>query len=409
MKLYFSTAVVASALTTIANTLWFLYESGGGRVRDTGLCSLFRFGGLHLGHDPLRWLPDILRRYHDLTSWSDLPTFLLLAIAVNVVFGLAVALLATLIFSGRSRRVAWSSDERHASPLTAALVEIVCLAPAVLIPAAWITRVGLRLAHWGLVTLIASGIFLAGCTVVSTLLLRRPGAVRFLGHQVRLLAGVGGALVIAVVAMAIGKPAKPPAPAGAPNILLISIDSLRRDHVSAYGYERPTSPRIDALAREGVLFDMAVAPTSWTLPSHVTMLTGLPARLHAVRETNQRFSRDVVTLAEVLSDTGYATAGFAAGSFLSATHGFAQGFDVYDDFTVLERERGELGSHLTSALSVGLARRWLDAHADADEQRPFFLFLHMWDVHYEYLPPPPYDHDVRSRLHGRCDRRGFHG
>ena len=179
-------------------------------------------------------------------------------------------------------------------------------------------------------------------------------------------------------------PAKPAAPPEAPNILLISIDSLRRDHVSAYGYPRATTPRIDALAREGVRFDMAIAPTSWTLPSHVTLLTSLPARLHGAREFRQRFSRDVVTLAEVLSDTGYATAGFVAGSFLSATHGFSQGFDVYDDYTILERERGEYGGHLTSPRSIALARRWLDEREGSGRERPFFLFLHMWDVHYEY-------------------------
>jgi arylsulfatase A-like enzyme len=404
MKLFYSTAAVSSAFAALANTLWFLYESGGGRIRDTGLWHLFRFMCLQLGFDPLRSLPGIFRRYHDLTSWSDLPTFLLLAIASNMIVGLVVALLASLLFALLSRVKKRASGERRAPSLKAALIATVCLAPAVLIPAAWIARLGLHLAHWGLAALISSGIFLAGCAVVFTLLFRRPSAERLLRKQLKMLVGVAGVLVITVVATAIGEPV---VTAGSPNILLISIDSLRRDHVSAYGYKRPTTPQIDALAREGVLFDMAVAPTSWTLPSHVTMLTALPARLHAVRETNQRFSRDVVTLAEVLSDTGYATAGFVAGSFLSSTHGFGQGFDVYNDYTILERERGKLGSHLTSPLSVGLVRRWLDDQADADQQRPFFVFLHMWDVHYEYLPPPPYDTMFDPDYTGDITGRGF--
>ena len=387
MKLFYSTAAVASAFAALANTLWFLYESGGGRIRDTGLCNLFRFVCLRMGFDPLRPLPGIFHRHHDLTSWLDFPTFLLLAITVNVLLGLAVALPFALTARIRKR----TSDGLPTPSFALALLATICLAPAVLIPAAWITRLGLGLRHWGIVALVSSGILLAGCALLFTLLFRRPATGRVLGTQLKRLGGFAGLLVITIAATTIGRPAKPVAPAGSPNILLISIDSLRRDHVSAYGYHRPTTPRIDALAREGVLFDMAVAPTSWTLPSHVTMLTALPARLHAVRETNQRFSRDVLTLAEVLSDSGYATAGFIAGSFLSSTHGFAQGFDVYDDYTILERDRGELGGHLTSPRSVGLVRRWLDQRDDSDRERPFFVFLHMWDVHYEYIPPPPYD------------------
>lgn len=390
MKLLYSTAAVSSALAVLVNTLWFLYENGGGRIRDTGLCNLFRFACLRFGVDPFRELPGVFHSYHDLTNGSDLATFLLLAIAANVLFGLVLALLGALLFTLASRIGQRTSDVRRTPSATLALLATVCLAPAVLVPAAWITRLGLGLRHWGLATLLSSGILLLACILVLAFLFRRADAARLLSTQLKLLAGFTGLLVITIAATAIGKPAKPIAPAGSPNILLISIDSLRRDHVSAYGYQRPTSPRIDALAREGVLFDVSVAPTSWTLPSHVTMLTALPARLHAVRETNQRFSRDIMTLAEVLSDSGYATAGFVAGSFLSSTHGFAQGFDVYDDYTILERDRGELGSHLTSPLSIGLVRRWLDQRGDTDRERPFFAFLHMWDVHYEFAPPPPY-------------------
>ncbi len=175
-----------------------------------------------------------------------------------------------------------------------------------------------------------------------------------------------------------------------PNVLLVSIDSLRADHLHAYGYPRETSPAIDALARDGALFRVVVAPSSWTLPSHMTLLTALPPELHGVTTNERRLEPRALTLAEVLRDAGYATAGFVAAPYVRAMYGFDQGFDVYDESIVAE---GLFDSLLgvTSPESTRLVTRYLEEWNTAGRKKPFFVFLHLWDVHYDYQPPPPYD------------------
>ena len=408
MKTLLSTAVIVSSFAALSNTLWMLCEAGGGRIREAGLLSLIRFASWQFGYDPVRPLPDLFHSYKDLTLWSEHLPFLMTAIAVNVLLGIGLAVLAVPFVLLPVRLISRSAGRRvEAGALATTVVALLCLAPAVTLPTQWIARFALELAHWGLVALILSALTLAVCGAGFYLFLRGPAATVHV-RRLLLVTGCLAGIILAGAGITVAfKPVKPPAVAGAPNILLISIDSLRKDSVSAYGYPRATTPRIDKLAHDGVRFDMAVAPTSWTLPSHVTLLTALPARLHGVRDTNQRFSRDVVTLAEVLSDAGYATAAFVAGSFLSSTHGFSQGFDVYDDYTILERDRGEYGGHLTSPRSVALVRRWLDGREQQGRQRPFFIFLHMWDVHYEYLPPPPYDTMFDPDYQGSITGRAF--
>jgi arylsulfatase A-like enzyme len=189
------------------------------------------------------------------------------------------------------------------------------------------------------------------------------------------------ALVAALAACADERP---------PNILLISIDSLRADHLGSYGYERDTSPVLDRLAREGVRFDTVVSSTSWTLPAHVTLFTALPPEAHGVLYDPMALRSDALCLAEVLQDAGYATAGFVGGPFLRSLYGLAQGFERYDDTTVvrplLESHRGA-----TSPSLLALTTDWLDGWSARGRTRPFFVFLHLWDVHYDYTPPPPYD------------------
>ena len=174
----------------------------------------------------------------------------------------------------------------------------------------------------------------------------------------------------------------------APNVLLVSIDSLRADHVHAYGYDRPTSPNIDRLATDGARFATTISPSSWTLPTHVTLLTSLPPEVHGVVNARTRLSDEAWTLAEVFQSHGYATAGFVSGPNLRGFYGYRQGFDVYDDKSLgrLKDLRGD-----SSPTLVGLATDWLDGWNRAGRVQPFFLFAHLWDVHYDYSPPPPYD------------------
>lgn len=184
-------------------------------------------------------------------------------------------------------------------------------------------------------------------------------------------------------------PEAPVAAVSRPNILLISIDSLRPDHLGISGYARDTSPNIDQLARDGAVFSNAVSSSSWTLPAHATLLTALPPSHHRVIRPADALSPAVVSLAEVLQVEGYSTAGFVSGPFVRALHGFGQGFDVYDETASAD---GNLASHKgrTSPVLFERFRDWLTAQGE-ERDRPFFAFLHMWDVHYDFDPPPPYD------------------
>ena len=169
-----------------------------------------------------------------------------------------------------------------------------------------------------------------------------------------------------------------------PAVLLVSIDTLRADHLGAYGYHRRTTPNLDTLAAEGVLFERAYTPSSWTLPAHATMLTGLYPAHHGVRFADViRFlnsrSTDVlgaanVTLAEMLAAGGYSTAAFTSNRWLSSAFGFEQGFDLLES-----NDRQAAGPLVDRAIA------WLDSAGSA----PFFLFLHLFDVH-EYAAPDSY-------------------
>jgi arylsulfatase A-like enzyme len=150
------------------------------------------------------------------------------------------------------------------------------------------------------------------------------------------------------------------------NVLLVSIDTLRADHLSVYGYERPTSPNLERLAGEAVVFERFFQNGGWTLPSHMTLMTSLHPRVHDVRPRNGRvLPAERRTLAEVLTDAGYLSAGFADAGWLKGEFGFEQGFQVYDD------EGGRFQAILPRA------RAWLRDH----HRERFFLFLHTYDVH----------------------------
>lgn len=192
-------------------------------------------------------------------------------------------------------------------------------------------------------------------------------------------------------------------------MLLISIDSLRADRLGCYGHARDTSPNIDALAAAGVRFERTMAVAPWTLPSHVSLLSGLHPREHDANKSTSTLSPDLPLLPASFKQAGYRTGGIVSGPFMGRAFGFARGFDYYDDEIARMDEKR---SHLEVATSQRLADKaieWLRRYATASqpgrtEARPFFLFLHLWDVHYDYKPPPPYDRmfdpDYRGRANG---------
>jgi arylsulfatase A-like enzyme len=171
------------------------------------------------------------------------------------------------------------------------------------------------------------------------------------------------------------------------NFVLMSIDSLRADHMSAYGYARETSPEIDAMAADGILFEQCSSTTSWTLPAHMSMHTGRSLLGHGVIDDDRRLSADVPTLAEQFHGAGYATGAVVSAPYVEARYGVSRGFDHYDDETVSFATNNESYKSVTGPLVIDTATEWVEANAD----RPFFMFLHFWDVHYDFAPGPPYD------------------
>ena len=202
-----------------------------------------------------------------------------------------------------------------------------------------------------------------------------------------------------------------------PDIVLISIDSLRADHLGSYGYDKPTSPTMDRLAAEGVRFANAISSTSWTLPSHSAIFTGLYDSAHGVYDLGMRLSPAHLTLAEVLSGAGYQTAGFFGGPLLHPTFGLSQGFGVYqscmaalpdsasDEEVRHQSRRNDSIAHgeITGPRTVESLSTWLEGAGDA----PIFVFLHLWDVHYDYIPPKEYVALFDPDYSGDTDARQF--
>ncbi|MBI4228743.1 MAG: sulfatase-like hydrolase/transferase, partial [Deltaproteobacteria bacterium] len=190
------------------------------------------------------------------------------------------------------------------------------------------------------------------------------------------------------------------------NVILISIDTLRADHLSCYGYGRTTSPNIDRLANEGIAFSNAFSVASWTLPAHISMLTSMYSEAHGVITDENSLDENRVTLAEILKDRGYATAAFVSGVYLHSRYGFDQGFDVYDESIIDNAERGgeDLVQEVTSPSLNDSIQSWLKIN----NQKKFFLFLHYFDVHFDYIPPPPYDTMFGLDYKGKIDGRNFY-
>ncbi|MBI5506752.1 MAG: sulfatase [Deltaproteobacteria bacterium] len=158
------------------------------------------------------------------------------------------------------------------------------------------------------------------------------------------------------------------------NVVLISIDTLRADHVGTYGYSRPTTPNIDALSKTSVVFEDAIAQSSWTRAAHMSIFTGLHPREHGyiALADRRRLDDKVATLASVLRENGYTTAAFVGGVNVAAEYGFDQGFDVY-------RSNGKFFRD-----NFQDAMYWLDGN----EKSRFFLFLHGYDAHTPYASDP---------------------
>ncbi len=181
-----------------------------------------------------------------------------------------------------------------------------------------------------------------------------------------------------------------------PSIVLVSVDTLRADHLSCYGYERPT-PSIDSLATLGVLYENAHAPAPWTLPSHMSLFTGLYPSSHGVVDADRSLPPTIAQLPEALERRGYHTAGFGAHIYLGRNFGFGRGFDHYE-ITPYRNDPQEI-SRGDRIVTKGL--EWLDSRKV--DPRPFFLFLHIFDPHWAYAAPEPWTDKYSSNYVGQMD------
>jgi arylsulfatase A-like enzyme len=172
-----------------------------------------------------------------------------------------------------------------------------------------------------------------------------------------------------------------------PDVVLVSIDTLRADHLGCYGYTRPTSPFIDSLAARGLRWAHARSPSPWTLPSHATMLSGLLPHHHLAVEDDLGLPPELPLLAESMAARGFATGGFTSTLFVSRKYGFERGFEHFDDGGI-ETSRQNLAGAVTATDVVDEALAWLRQREPGE---PVFLFLHFYDTHYAYDPPAPFD------------------
>jgi arylsulfatase A-like enzyme len=166
------------------------------------------------------------------------------------------------------------------------------------------------------------------------------------------------------------------------NLVLLSIDTLRRDHLPFYGYDRTTAPNLAQLAREGIVFEDAVAAHTQTAPSHASMMTGLHPGTHGILRNGMRLAADVRTLQEILRARGWRTAAFLSGWTLGRETGLDVGFEVYRSPLNRERRRRPADETWPEVESWLLGRK--------PPEEPFFLFVHLYDPHFRYAPPEEY-------------------
>ncbi len=250
----------------------------------------------------------------------------------------------------------------------------------------------------GELAVVAVAALLAGGAYALVATRRRLGGVCLL---------VAAAAIFAVThaSLKAGKTSKPgpaaaPAVAAAkrPNILWIVMDTARADALSCYGYSRKTTPRIDALAAEGVLYERAIAPAPWTLPSHAAMFTGLLARACDTSAERQFLDDRFTTVAEVLAQHGYRTFGYSNNRYVAAKHNLAQGFEEFRAFAYGRTwRRNLLANQFHERLRLAdygaretnqVVRRWIRQCRAAG--KPFFVFINYMEVHNDYGVTPEY-------------------
>ena len=212
----------------------------------------------------------------------------------------------------------------------------------------------------------------------------------------RVQAAVWATLATLVTSVAAHEHRKPPA---SPDVFLVTIDTLRADHVHCYGYNSVRTPALDGLAKDGVRFAQAFTPSPITNTSHTSILTGLLPSTHGVTDFAVPLAHEHLTLAELLRKKGYKTAAFIGSVVLDSTElapGLDRGFDFYDNFPHPAKTKSRWGRLERRGVDVALrAEVWLNMHPEG----PRFIWIHLYDPHDPYEPPPPYSQVYKDRLY----------
>lgn len=190
--------------------------------------------------------------------------------------------------------------------------------------------------------------------------------------------------------------ASSPQPLRPLNVVVITIDTLRPDHLHCYGYDRIETPTLDHIAQSGVLFENGVTQTPLTPPSHASIFTGLNPPTHKVRDTGGFIlSPSTPSLASLLQQKGWDTAAFISSAVLKKKFGFEHGFSVYDDQMPRQGNAQEFleDAERRAGDTVDRAVEWLDKPRD----KPFFLWVHLYDPHAPYAPPSPFREQYKER------------
>jgi choline-sulfatase len=213
--------------------------------------------------------------------------------------------------------------------------------------------------------------------------------------SVRVLGALIGLHVLVILCAASSVPTNTPPP----DIFLITIDTLRADHVHCYGYANGATPAMDALAKDGVRFTEAFTPSPITNTSHASILTGLLPGSHGVTDFAIPLSAAHPTVAELLKAQGYRTAAFIGAVILDSKNlapGFDRGFDFYDNFPEHSSTKSRWGRvERRGMVVVGRAEEWLSQHPAG----PHFMWVHLYDPHDPYEPPPPYSQIYKDLLY----------
>lgn len=190
------------------------------------------------------------------------------------------------------------------------------------------------------------------------------------------------------------------------NILLFVFDALRADHVGAYGYDRNTTPALDSLAENGVLFENCISPATWTRPAAASILTGLYPPVHGTRAQSHAFNPPLPTLSALFSESGYQTVGMGSMPNIQGDHGFSKGFDEYIDLfktDLVQSRRTETHNNVPMTRAEDITDAFIEWVQTRESENNFFALLWNNETHAPYSPPEAFREYTDPDYDGQVD------